>query len=73
MTAIKISNLNKSYDKKKVVDDLSFEIPENCICGFLGPNGAGKTTTFKLLTNLINKDSGEIEILGEKLRRKSSK
>jgi len=67
MIAIKINNLNKSYDKKRVVNNLSFEIPENCICGFLGPNGAGKTTTFKLLTNLISRDSGDIEILGEKI------
>ena len=67
MIAIKIDQLNKSYDGKKVVDDLSFEIPENSICGFLGPNGAGKTTTFKLITNLINKDSGTIEIFGKEI------
>ena len=71
MIAIKIDNLNKSYDKRKVIDDLSFEIPENCICGFLGPNGAGKTTTFKLLTNLIKKDSGHIELFGKKLDEKN--
>jgi len=68
MIAIKIENLTKIYDNKKVVDNLSFEIPENSICGFLGPNGAGKTTTFKLLTNLINKDNGYIEIFGQKLK-----
>jgi len=68
--AIRISNLNKSYDNKKVIDNLSFEIPENCICGFLGPNGAGKTTTFKLLSNLISRDLGDIEILGEKIGNK---
>jgi len=67
MIAIKIENLNKSYDKKKVVEDLSFEVPLNSICGFLGPNGAGKTTTFKLITNLTKKDSGNIEILGKKV------
>ena len=66
-TAIKIDSLTKIYDDKKVVDNLSFEIPENSICGFLGPNGAGKTTTFKLITNLINKDSGKIEIFGKEV------
>ena len=68
MLAIKIDNLNKSYNKIKVISDLSFEVPENCICGFLGPNGAGKTTTFKLLTNLTNKESGNIEIFGKKVK-----
>jgi len=67
MIAIKLSGLTKSYGDKKAVDDLSLEVPENSICGFLGPNGAGKTTTFKLIANLIKKDSGEIEILGEKV------
>jgi len=65
MNAIKISNLNKKFGESLVIDDLSFEVPDKCICGFLGPNGAGKTTTFKLLTNLLNKDSGKIEIFGE--------
>jgi ABC-2 type transport system ATP-binding protein len=67
MIAIKISSLTKSYVGKKAVDDLSLEVVENSICGFLGPNGAGKTTTFKLMANLIKKDFGEIEILGEKV------
>ena len=71
MSAIKLTNLTKSFDGKKVVDNLSFEIPENSICGFLGPNGAGKTTTFKLITNLINKDSGKIEVFGKEINSHS--
>jgi len=65
MIAIKIDGLTKSYGGKKAVDDLSFVVAENTICGFLGPNGAGKTTTFRLMANLIEKDAGEIEILSE--------
>jgi len=67
MIAIKLNGLVKQYGDKKVVDDLSFAIPENSIVGFLGPNGAGKTTTFKLMANLTSKDAGEIEILGKKV------
>jgi len=67
MIAIKISGLTKSFGGKKAVDNLSLEVSENSICGFLGPNGAGKTTTFKLMSNFIDKDSGEIEILGEEV------
>jgi len=65
MIAIKISGLSKSYGGKKAVDNLSFEVAENSICGFLGPNGAGKTTTFKLMANLLDADAGEIEIVGD--------
>jgi len=67
MIAIKIDGLTKSYGGVKAVDDLSMEVEENTICGFLGPNGAGKTTTFRLMANLIGRDAGEIEILGEKV------
>jgi ABC-2 type transport system ATP-binding protein len=42
MIAIKLTNITKKYDDKTVVDNLSFEIEENSICGFLGLNGARK-------------------------------
>ena len=71
MIVIKLANVTKKYDNKTVIDNLSFEIEENSICGFLGPNGAGKTTTFKLLNGLINSNSGTIEILGKSINSKS--
>ena len=64
-SVIEINNLTKIYDNKKVINDLSFDIPEYSICGFLGPNGSGKTTTFKLLTGLIKNNGGSIKILDE--------
>ena len=70
MKVIKVTNITKEYDKKKVIDDLSFEIEENSICGFLGLNGAGKTTTFKLLNGIIDNDGGEIKILGKTVNSK---
>lgn len=71
MTAIKLKNVTKKYDKKAVIDDLSFEIIQNSICGFLGLNGAGKTTTFKLLNGIIDSNGGEIEILGRPINHKN--
>jgi len=62
--AIRLTNVVKKYDDKTVIDNLSFEVEENSICGFLGLNGAGKTTTFKLLNGLIEANSGKIEIFG---------
>ena len=61
---VKVENLNKSYGKSKVLDNVSFHIKANEIVGFIGPNGAGKSTTMKCLCNLIYPDSGTIEICG---------
>lgn len=62
---IELVNVNKSYNGLvKAVDDLTLVIPEGQIVGFLGPNGAGKTTTIKMITGILNADSGSINING---------
>lgn len=65
--AIKVANLNKSFGRKAVLNELSFNVPMNSISGFLGPNGAGKTTTLRILMGLIPLLKGEIAMLGETL------
>lgn len=62
---IKFSNVTKYYGKKKVLDNLSFEIKKNQIFGIVGNNGAGKTTTIKLILNLIKPEIGQITIDGK--------
>jgi lipopolysaccharide export system ATP-binding protein len=57
---LKAVKLVKSYQGKKVVDDVSVEIRKGEIVGLLGPNGAGKTTTFSLILGLVPQDSGQI-------------
>lgn len=60
---IELIDVNKSYNgTTKAVDNLNLTIPEGEIFGFLGPNGAGKTTTIKIITGIINADSGKIAI-----------
>lgn len=62
---IELSNVNKSYNgKNKAVDNLSITIKDGEIFGFLGPNGAGKTTTIKMITGIIEPDTGSIKING---------
>ena len=58
-------NLEKSFRKKKVVDQVSLKVQKGEVVGLLGPNGAGKTTTFSLILGLIPKDSGKIYLDGE--------
>lgn len=59
-----VKNLTKSFDNRKVLDDISLEIHEGDIIGLIGPNGAGKTTLIKTILNLYKYDSGSVEICG---------
>ncbi len=63
-TIISVNNLIKSYGSVKAVDNLSLAIDQGEFFGFLGPNGAGKTTTIRMLTGIIEPDSGEIAVAG---------
>ena len=54
-------------EKKVVLDDISFSVKKGEIFGLLGPNGAGKTTLFKIITNLLRADKGEVYLFGEKI------
>jgi lipopolysaccharide export system ATP-binding protein len=57
---IKTEHLIKTYNKKRVVNDVSIEVAESEIVGLLGPNGAGKTTTFYMILGIIQPDMGKI-------------
>lgn len=57
---LKAVRLVKSYDKKKVVNDVTIEVHKGEVIGLLGPNGAGKTTTFSIILGLISPDSGKV-------------
>ena len=62
--ALEIKNLSKKYPEF-TLDNINITLPAGCIMGFIGENGAGKSTTIKAILDLIEKDSGEITILGE--------
>lgn len=64
MKILEINNLRKNFGKKKVLNDISFDVNESEIVGFLGRNGAGKSTTMKLICGLLNRDGGDIKICG---------
>ncbi len=64
---VKVSNLVKTFDTKKIIKNISFNVNENSVTGVLGKNGAGKTTLLGMLMGLISPSSGNIEILGKNL------
>ena len=61
---LKIENVCKNYPSFSL-NHINFQVPAGCIMGFIGENGAGKSTTIKLILDLIQKDSGVIEVLGQ--------
>jgi ABC-2 type transport system ATP-binding protein len=63
-TILKVKKLRKVYDKRAVVDGISFEVKEGEIFGILGPNGAGKTTTLEMIETLRPIDGGSVDVAG---------
>lgn len=67
---INIQNVTKVYSGKvKAVDNISLSIEDGQIVGFIGPNGAGKTTTLKMITGILNTDTGNITLNGFDIRK----
>lgn len=62
-TEIVIKGLNKSYGKKQALRNVDLRI-ERGMFGLLGRNGAGKTTLMKVLSTLLEKDSGKVKVCG---------
>jgi ABC-2 type transport system ATP-binding protein len=65
---LEISDIIKTYDHTRVVDNVSFDVRPGEIFGLIGPNGAGKTTTIRMVMDIIRPDSGRINVFGEKLK-----
>lgn len=62
---IELANVSKSYGGPvKAVDSVDLTIRNGEVFGFIGPNGAGKTTAIKLITGILNPDSGTITLNG---------
>ena len=62
--ALVVRGLKKSYGDVRAVDGLDLEIRSGECFGLLGPNGAGKTTTVEICEGLLERDSGELQLLG---------
>ena len=67
MNLIEIIDLNFSYDKIKVLNNLSLNIDQEESLGIIGSNGAGKTTLFHLICGILKTDTGSIKILNKNI------
>jgi ATP-binding cassette ChvD family protein len=59
---VEVEHLDKGFDGRALIKDLSFTLPRNGIVGVIGPNGVGKTTLFKTIVGLEDPDSGVVKV-----------
>ena len=59
---LEADDLNKGFDGRILIDDLTFNLPRNGIVGIIGPNGVGKTTLFKTIVGIEPLDDGDLKI-----------
>jgi len=67
MDAIRIDGITKAYEGHRAVDNLHLVVPRGSVFGLLGPNGAGKTTSIRMVMNILIPDTGQIDVLGERM------
>ncbi len=68
--ALRVENLKKTYKNgQQALAGVSFDVPKGEFFALLGPNGAGKTTTIGIITSLVTKTSGKVQVNGIDLDR----
>jgi len=64
-----VRDLSKSFGDIQALNGVSFDVHAGTVVGLLGPNGAGKTTLVRILTTLLDADSGSAQVAGFDVRR----
>lgn len=67
MNIIELKNVSKSYDGRKIIDNLTISIPENSLVAITGKSGSGKSTILNMIGLLESVDSGSIKINGNNI------
>lgn len=62
--AINVSNLHKKYGNHTALNSISFQVRPGICFGLLGPNGAGKSTTMKIISGILQPNSGSLRVFG---------
>ncbi|MEW6326050.1 MAG: heme ABC transporter ATP-binding protein [Thermodesulfobacteriota bacterium] len=66
---LKVTDLVAGYQDQKIIDGISFSVPNGCFLGIIGPNGSGKTTLFRVITGFLNPWEGEVLYQGKNTSR----
>lgn len=67
--AVEIHSVSKRYGDVEALINVSLTVSENMLFGLIGPDGAGKTTLYRILTTLVEADSGTASVLGMDVKR----
>jgi ATP-binding cassette ChvD family protein len=59
---IRVAGLSKTFGERKVLNQVTFELPPGAVLGVIGPNGAGKTTLLKIIAGSVKADEGTVEL-----------
>ncbi|MHC4775738.1 MAG: ABC transporter ATP-binding protein [Planctomycetota bacterium] len=70
--AVQVAGLVKTIDDKRVLADITFDVPRGAYVALLGANGAGKSTLLKILATLIPATNGKLALFGETLKREAA-
>ena len=71
-TLIEIKNVTKYFGKIRILDNVSFKIPDRSVVGILGPNGSGKSTLMRIISGLIKSWEGDILFNGRSIKEDNS-
>src|SRR5437588_596435 len=66
---LEVNQLTKKYGDKTALQEISFHVKAGSCFGLLGPNGAGKSTTMKIITSILEANSGTAQVLGMDSRK----
>lgn len=66
---IKATHISKRYGNIEVLHDISFNVKQGELFGIIGPDGSGKSTLFRILTTLLNMNSGKASVMGYDLQK----
>ncbi len=69
---IEIKNITKSYDERKILDDISINFEEGKIYGIIGQNGSGKSVLLKVMSGFITPDQGTIIYDGKDINKEET-
>ena len=69
---LSVRNLSFSYNSRKVLENINFDVKEGEVVSILGPNGVGKSTLVNLISGVLEGYEGVIEIEGKDIRKLSS-
>ena len=67
MAQLEVSHVTKSFDGRKVLEDVSIRLGEKELVALLGVSGGGKTTLFNVISGILKPDSGQVFLDGEEI------